>query len=469
MRWRVILVAAVAAGIAANTIGGDFVWDDLVQIVANPWIRDPALLPEAFRTHVVGFDPSLRTSFYRPLVHVAYASVYAAFGLAPWAFHALNVLLHAATAACLLLLLEGYAESGAALVGALLFAAHPVHVEPVAWASGIYDLAMALLVLLAVLATKDQRPLVRWSAPACFALALLWKEPAVALLPIAACLAAVRREFRWREWAALGLVTACYLALRVSALGGLTGGDRNPLRVNAAEAVLSAVAIFARYLGLLLLPVGLTPLHDDAVVRTVDARFLAGLCAIALVATAAWLARRSEALVLGLALLVFPLLPALYVPALKDTLLSERYLYLPSAGAALLAAVAMARWRWLRIPAGVAVAVLAVASVSGNRVWHDNVSLWTEVTGKSPERAIAWEYLGGAYAVERRFGDAVRPLEIAVRLDPRRLDAQTNLAIALGAVGRREEARTHALDALALCPPSCAKQQEVLRWLSAPP
>lgn len=471
MRRGPWIVAVIAFGVSANTLTGDFVWDDLVQIVGNPWIADTSRLPEAFATHVVGFDPSSRTSYYRPLSHVTFAAVHAAAGLEPWAYHLVNLLLHTAASVLVFLLTSRFAPRGPALLAAALFAVHPVHAEAVAWSSGIYDLAVAVFVLLSLLLLLDDRPRVRMLAPLSFGVALLWKEPAIALLPIAAARFLARREARWRELGALAAVAAAYLAVRVWALGGLTGGDRNPIQVGALDGVITAVALVAHYARLLVLPTGLSAVHDVPVATSVlDPRFLAGLALIVALGVAGWRARRDPSIVLGLTLLVFPLLPALYIPALKDSLLAERYLYLPSAGAALVLAVLLGRATPAVRPAaafvGVAIVACAAGTIARNAVWRTSESLWTDATLKAPTSAVAWENLGGSLAVERRYAEAIPPLTRAIALDPGRVDALTNLALCQGVAGRRSEGIRLATEAIVRCP-TCEKPKEVLRWLGS--
>lgn len=36
-----LVVAAVAIAVSVNTLAGGLVWDDLIQIVGNPWIQEP--------------------------------------------------------------------------------------------------------------------------------------------------------------------------------------------------------------------------------------------------------------------------------------------------------------------------------------------------------------------------------------------------------------------------------------------
>jgi hypothetical protein len=256
----------------------------------------------------------------------------------------------------------------------------------------------------------------------------------------------------------------------VYALGGLTAGDRNPIHVGALDGALTAVALVAEYGRLLVLPIGLSAIHDVPVATTpLDPRFVVGCAILVAVGVVAWRARETPAIVLGLALLVLPLLPALYIPALKDSVLAERYLYLPSAGAALLGAVLLDRAvqpRRAALGAGAAIVACAAAMIARNAVWRDGLSLWSDATRKAPASAVAWENLGGSLAVERRYLEAIAPLTRSVELDPARVDARTNLALCLGVAGDRENAIRHAQEAIARCR-ACEKPREILRWLES--
>jgi Flp pilus assembly protein TadD len=163
-----------------------------------------------------------------------------------------------------------------------------------------------------------------------------------------------------------------------------------------------------------------------------------------------WSLRRRAGAVLGSALLVLPLLPALYVPLLGDNAGAERYAYLPSAGAALVLASAIEAWRArgpgraLRVAgAGAAAAVLLAATsatLAHNAVWRDDVTLWTDAVAKAPSSASAHESLGTALIVAGRPGLAVAALERAIALAPERAEPRLNLASALVSAGRPDEA-----------------------------
>lgn len=468
----VVVLAAIAA--SANTLVNGFVYDDNANILRNPWIRDLALLGRAFESHVAAFDPNTNTSFYRPFMHVINAASYALFGFRALGFHAVNLAFHAAVSLCVFVLLRrccgrmssstrnlprpALRQGTGALIGAVLFAVHPIHTEPVAWLAGITDLSYTLFVLLSLLAATSpgtSRATRLVVAPALFFISMLCKEPAVVLLPVLGVAIATRADLAdssRRRTALVQLSTflaagVLYFVLRARALGGFAGSDRR-VEASAWEGIATGIALLGEYLRKLIIPTNLSPMHDFQLVNSwIDQRLWVGIVALAVIAAGAVRFARNPEVMLGLSLLVLPLLPTLYLPALGEGLFAERYLYLPSAGAALLVALAfdsLAAHSTVRRIAAVASAAAALAyaysTFDRNAVWRSDLSLWEDTAPKVPRRASAQEALGTALYFAGRHGDAVVALARATELDPRFTDARVNLAASLCALGRVDEA-----------------------------
>src|SRR5437870_5823416 len=85
---------------------------------------------------------------YHPITLIVYSIEYQLFGFRPAGYHAVNLLLHLVNVALVfraILLLTKKRE--VALVAALLFGIHPMHVESVAWISELKDLLYAAFFL----------------------------------------------------------------------------------------------------------------------------------------------------------------------------------------------------------------------------------------------------------------------------------------------------------------------------------
>ncbi len=149
-------------------------WDDPVNVTENPLLLRPswASLGQIWNAAYEGL--------YVPLTYSAWLAVVAIAGLppSPAVFHGLNAVTHLVNVllvfAWFFRLLPHAGSSAAwqrgagATVGALLFAIHPLQVEPVAWVTCFRDLlsaTFALLTLHLVLGSADAREGARGPAP----------------------------------------------------------------------------------------------------------------------------------------------------------------------------------------------------------------------------------------------------------------------------------------------------------------
>jgi tetratricopeptide (TPR) repeat protein len=476
------LLTILTVGVWGWSIGNGFVFDDLANILRNTWIKDWGLLPQAFRHHAAGFDPGYSTSFYRPMMHVLYAIVYAAAGARPWAYHLLNVAFHLLNVLGVYVLVRAVVARWGdparhpylALVAAVVFSVHPVHTEPVLWVAGITDLSYAAFGVLALIAFLRAYSSPRFApvAGALLLVSMLGKETGVVILVLMILFEWIERR-RGRSWTpraallrlapAVGALAA-YLGLRLAALGSFApSAAQHPQGAVALAA--SASGLFARYLATLLAPVRLTVMRSIHLEGSVaEPIALAGLAAAAMLAAVAFRFRGSAVVVLSVALAVLPILPVLYVPAIESghSVFGERYLYLPVLGIGLALGLALEearhRFAWGRAAAiGVMMLLVgwgAAAAAVRTGAWSDSLSLWTDAVRKSPDSAAAQEGLCFALYSANRIPEALDACGRALALDPSRADARINRATALLALGRAREAK-HEFDvALARRPDS---------------
>src|ERR1039458_5810261 len=152
-RVPALLAAAVLMAAAFllyyPALRGDFVYFDSFEIQGNPSVTTAALWARNFtysaRTALAG-----RGHYYRPFYFLSYWLVYRFAGPQPLAFPLLQIFLFAVSAWLLFRLgAELLGNETAALAGALLWVAHPAHVEAVAWISSLCDVGCALFYFLA--------------------------------------------------------------------------------------------------------------------------------------------------------------------------------------------------------------------------------------------------------------------------------------------------------------------------------
>ena len=464
----------------AVTLRAGFVYDDNVQVLSNPWIRDLSKVPLFFVSSTMSFLPGQPANTYRPVFYIVYTAEYLLFGTDPLGWHLVNITMHAlnalavyALASVVLARRSGSGEHGrpgpmgraAPLLAGLVFGLHPLNSEVASWVGAVPELVFTLMVLSAfilyVLAGRSgkKRTLVSASL-ACFTVALFSKETAMALIIIIPLYELTRLGLagglrRWRHYAPYLVPAALYMAMRTYALGGMT--QMRLMKMTAYEGVLNVFPLVARYLGKLILPRGLTIIYSfEPVHSALEPMFLLGLLGCAAFAALVYLLRRMDRETFFLLWIIVPLLPVLYMPVLSVGGFADRYLYLSTAGFACFWASlyqrALGRGGGRRRALGATLAALAVlaaytgASVQRGLVWSSDLTLWTDAVKKSPKSPNALYNL--AWTLHRRGlpGDKDRALglyEEAVRIKPDKEDAHYNAALIYQERGEYGKALEH--------------------------
>ena len=336
------LPAILAALVHANTLAGGFVYDDpiiLQWLDSRPW-------------DLAGAFGSTRTTTYA--VHSMDRMLW---GDWPVGWHATNIFLHATVCGlCAPAARALGASPRAALIGALIFAVHPVHVEVVANVTNRKDMVAAIPALLAlILWRRDPRTGKNLALiTLLFALALYGKEVAVATLPLALLLADSwlgsplgrrGRKIQNRLFLAFLLAAGVALAptlrdlLQPAAIADNVDGAYETFQASLA----TAFANFLHVPRLLFFPARLQidyaiePAHSFF-----DPRALLGLLVGLLwIAAAFALKRRAPVAAFGLAWVLLLFIPTSNLLPLHHIIVAERYLYLPSFGLCLAAGCAL--------------------------------------------------------------------------------------------------------------------------------
>lgn len=498
MAFAPAIVMVVAALAYAQAVSGGFVWDDVLIVLDYPFYRDQDLLwPYLWKPF------ALIQEYYRPLALLSFYVDFRLWGFDAGGFHLTNIILHALTSvlACALLR-RAVQHEGLALIGGLLFALHPVHIEPVTWIAGRFDVMMGFFYLLALwIGTAEARtPGVRLAqaglAGLMAFLALLSKEMAltlVAVLPLYDAVSRTRptgegRKRRrteghrpsgaqrpyWLLYASLGLAAGVYLLLRYNALGfWLASGRGGHVPVgNALQHMLLVARTVVHYVRLLLWPFGaLSPIQYASLpipVTDLAAWLELGL-ALGLIAAGVILARRQPRLGGLAACFAISLLPVINILPISlggRAFAAERFLYLPSFFFILAACVALEHpvrtWlaardrpgrRWLApaLATGV-LAAYAMTIFATVPHWHDDLALWTWAHERAPQSSMP--VAGFAVeALERNENElALSYADQALALDPGDASALNARGGALMRLSRPIEAEAAYRQALALRP-----------------
>lgn len=435
-----------------GTTGFPYVFDDIPQIVNNPFIASWGSLPEFFSARIWNLGWSAgggSATFYRPVFFVWLLINRSFFGLHPWGWHLAVVLLHlGATFLVYRLALRLTADEATAVLAGLLFGIHPVHIEAVAWVSGATEPLLTVLFIGSFLCFLNSRvgQGVRWLALSLGfgALALLSKETALVLpgvilayvwlfepmsLPVAApgkrALSAIRAAMPFL------LLAAVYLGLRLLIFGGLPPALT---RLPFSTLVLTWPSVLVFDLVHLAWPANLSLFYDTRYVSSLSVReFWVPLAVLAFAGAAICvLARKSnaKAVAFASAWMLLTIVPALNFRAFRwREIAHDRYLYLPSVGFVILVAIAIRRLpttpRLLGKPALQLVAVLlivglmATSTVGQSLQFGSALVLYSHAASVAPDNVAAIYLLAGEITARGRIDDGLALYERAARLAPR--------------------------------------------------
>jgi Flp pilus assembly protein TadD len=477
-RIALLLILAATAAVYLNSLVGEFVYDDRFQILRNPrlasWSELPRFLGESVWQFTSGEGP-VAGAYYRPLFNFALLALWQLFAAKTLGWHLVSLALHLTATALLFVLVRRWTAAqerdelpAAALFAALVFGLHPVHSEVVAWISALPDLLAVPLLLGALLLYESKSTAVdfvestpadvrllspRRLAAALYFLAVAAKETAIvfpAFLVARELLAPTGDRVR-RGWAVVlapfAVAAAGSLALRHAVMGFLTREDARNAGVSTAQVLLSAPVLLLRYLRLLLVPWPLTVVYPfDLVRQPFDGRLLLALLVLgaALFALVRFASREVRLGAIWTLLFLLPVLNVRFFNPL-ESLLHDRYLYLPSIGFALAAGVAWAALARRRRPVALALAAalalaMGVATAAQNRQWRDDLALARRTLAVRPESAFFHNYLGAMRTERGDMAGAEAPLLEALRLRPDYPEAAANLGNLYFQSGRFAEA-----------------------------
>ena len=486
MNWRKVallgLPVVIALALFANTLSGDFVFDDTAIIRDNPTIRSMA---DPFRFfHLSYWEHTGRNSgLYRPVTMLSYALNYAAGGLRPAGYHAVNMLLHALNSFLVTVLVLHLSRSAAAgCIAGVFFAVHPIHAEAVANVVGRAELLAACFVLLALLlyvaavgsvGGKRGRRLV-WLSSVSYGISLLCKENAITFLALPVIYDTVFRSkgssipgvlrSRMKLYAGFVGVSVLYLVLRGAAVGSIFLRDipsvDNPLvDASVVQRLLTPFAVAGRYATLMFWPVNLSADYGlnafPVVGSVVDGRFVVGfLFGCLVIAGLVYSFPRSKPVVF---LLLFGLCTysvASNTVVLIGTIVAERLFYLVSVGFCGLGALAVvyasdrfasspSRTRILMVVITVVLTVpLAALTHMRNADWGSALSLFTTDVKRFPESAKLNFNAGLVLLKAEKAKQSIPYFEACIRVQPSSERGLIHLGKAYGALGEDETRRT---------------------------
>lgn len=409
-----VIIIVLTSVVYGNSLFGDFVCDDWPQIVNNKKITSYKYLPQYFTSGVWNISElEYKDQFlYRPLFLLNLFLNYQIWGQNPFGFHLTSIFLHIANSILIFFLLKkvlGTDKIIYPLIGAIIFAVHPVHVEPVSWISGVPDLLCTFFFLLSFLfylrygESSRLKPLTL--SITFFIFSLLSKEVAIVLpVIILGYDFSKEKKIYLNRLSIFTLVSLIYILLRITVLGKPIG-----ILHFSLTGLKHLVEFVAGYIKLLFIPWHLGFYFTVPEKGIVDnAGMIFSAVALGVMTFFAFKNRKS---LFSLFWLFVTLLPSLSLSFYSNPIYAERFLYLPSCGFVFfLTSIVMSFQRYQRVimlPIFLAVIVLSAITIRTNQDWRDDEVFYSKAIKNNPRRSGAYMGLAMYHARKGNAKDAI--------------------------------------------------------------
>lgn len=337
MNKKLVILTLVSLVTFFHTIFFDFVWDDVMFISEDVFIkteRNPFffLKPDYWLRYFKGTKGR-----YRPLRTMLFWFGYRLWGLRPQFYHMMNVIFHTLCVVFIYLFLRSWVFKDETIpyFTAMFFAIHPVHVESVAWVKNCTDLLCLIFYILSfhfVLKsfydskTKVLSAVYYFLAMIFYVISILAKEMGITLpMVIMAYLLVIKKERNIiKNFAKIVGYVIPLLAMFVYKVFVLE--PEAPLTVEVSY----VVKTFGEYLQILLFPFNLCADRKFTTVETFyDPVFLFGIFGIIVLGCALYHVKDLRFPLLWLMITILPVLNIIY---LEGRPVAEQRLYIPSLG-----------------------------------------------------------------------------------------------------------------------------------------
>ena len=145
--FQIAIIAILGFAVYANSLNGEFIWDDEALVSDNIFIRGFSNLPKIFGTDIAR-GAAGQSNFYRPLQVLTFMIDYSFWELDVRGYHLSNMLLHVLAGITLFWLVSIITGSQTtSLITAILFTVQPLHAGAVSYIAGRAD-SLALFFML---------------------------------------------------------------------------------------------------------------------------------------------------------------------------------------------------------------------------------------------------------------------------------------------------------------------------------
>ena len=445
------LIAITVLGflIYSNTFNSSFHFDDLDNLQENPIIRS-----------LSNINAIWEYSHTRFLAYYTFALNYHFSELDVTGYHLFNIVIHVITASLVywltLLIFSSPVlkdkpvakdKKAVALMAALLFVAHPLATQSVTYiiqrmssmAAMFYLLSIALYMMGRYTQFNPTRKYLFFAGCGLSAIcAMLTKENAFTL-PFAIILVEVcflqteHRTISFKDYRVilLGVLSIIFIAVGYFKFASFVHtsftihSDTSNKELNAFNYLYTQFSVILKYIQLLIVPVHQNLDYDYKLAyHFTDPRSIGSLLVLLVILAAGiFLFKKQRIFSFGIFWFFLTLSIESSIIPLQDVIFEHRT-YLPSFGFFLCMSYGIYLLTWkankkVGITAcAVIVGLYAIMAFDRNSYWKDEITLWSDVIQKSPNKARGYNNRGDDYMEENKFNEAMSDFNKALSINP---------------------------------------------------
>ncbi len=480
------ILAVLVTSLYLNSVGNLFTnWDD-GMIYSNSEIRSLT------RENIWNIFIHKKGATYQPIRVLSYAIDYHFWGLNPVGYHITNIFFYILT--CIMVFftlrllskgLRGETSSRShqrvAIFGALLFAAHPVHVEAVTWMAARKEVLQGFFFFLAFylyLKGSGQSGrkngiilgLVLFST----LLAILSKPSAIVFPAVIVIYEIARRNRQWTgflksHWLFLVLsvlISSVFIFVLIKVM--LDAGGFKPYRGGSfLNNFLISFYAFLYNIKLLVVPVNYSAAYTLPISNPVlsEKTFAFVGITLFLFALSFWSLKYTRVLFFSFLFFFVTLLPYLNIIPIS-TLLADRYVFISSFSYTFILGIVFEHLYVFRhrkfsegffklLSSAFFIFLLvgySLITIRQNTIWGNSYTLWSDAVEKHPNSNTANALMGVVYMELEMDRDAEKYLKKAIELLPYDYQSRNNLGIVYGKLDETEKALNEFANAMILRP-----------------
>lgn len=433
-------------------------WDDNVYVYENILIRNlnATGIKDIFRNFVMGN--------YHPLVILSYAVEYKFAGNNPQLYHTTNLILHLIATFFVFVISRKLSGKGTlAMVSALFFGLHPLHVESVAWVTERKDVLYGVFYLGAILSWirfRDSGEIKFYFLTLfLFILSCLSKGQAVTLPLALGCIDLLRGK-EWKKLIQDKLYLLSYIpALAFGALAIYAQRYGGNIRSSEAFSVLEQFVIgcwsLLFYIPKFLAPISLVPFYPYPHAPLPLLWYLSPCILIALIFAGIKYRRQYPVLFFGLAFYLIHLVPVAQFLPVGNAIAADRYFYIPALGLGYVLAWFLfeklnSKYA-LTLGLGISL-VWGILSREQIKIWKNTETFFSGIIQKDPKVDFAFINLGRYLEKQNRKREAVDVYLEGIRINPEYPDQYNDAGYTLSHLGKYDSSILLLRKALELSP-----------------